>query len=863
MQWCLRITSACRRHGRELPHVGWLLALLLSLLTPTMALAQTPSASFAGVYKAWTATPEAGVIDSTLYLNLDGSALLVDAPILGAPPTTRTGQWAPGGTGVILTLTGGATGALPQPIVVNLDASAGQPLVTLPGDLALDGRSWRFYAFSYLAENRNALSYNADIATSTITATGLAGAYEAITPNPAGGWRETTLTLFPDFRAILARTALDGRAPTLTYGAWQDISGQPLLTFTETDGVPFAAPAELSFALENGRLLAQSTAAGELSDLVGASFYRVEGLASAVAVASTGGAGMTGVTAPPIAVPIQPEIALQYDPMFETTPCPTTLPVDGGATCGFLSVPENRRRTDSNTIRRFAVTLAAESASPAADPVIVLSEGADVEMATLLEWFAAAPVRMRRAVILLAPRGAEFAEPSLACPDAVASDERQTALQALADCYNRLRQEGRDLTGYTLEQSTLDVIDLAEALAVTQINLVAAGRGAAVAQLVAARQPALVRSIVLEGLLPIDVNGALAAPIGAYDALRAVFADCAHNADCAAAHPDLEARFLAIIDWYNQTPTPASLGFGDGDAIARLIFTKLQNEGGRTVPALVTALYTGDFGAACQLAPIAGGCQLPATGFVAPAAGVTATLTLTESTTTTAPPPLNWRAYFMNPDAPQGAEAEMLDRLQQQLGFATREELVQFLDTLAVENFLPLLAAIDMSVPTPVLSSPSSTALPTAVRDGMALMLGCAEDATHYTIDDVQWVRSRLPEQVAATLTASAVWWLEACTAWTAPAAPVGGRILPTLTPPTLIMGGAHDPVTPARWARHAAASFASPVVRIFANAGHNLLQAPDGCAQQALAAFVARPGVAPNLYCFRRQDTSFALPSP
>ncbi len=866
MQKDLPFILSRRRQPHVPPRLGWLIALLITLVAPAVAVAQTPSASFAGVYKAWSSTPEAGVIDSTLYLNLDGSALLVDAPLSGAPPTTRTGQWAPGGTGVILTLTSSATGALPQPIVVNLDASAGQPLVTLPGDVALDGRNWRFYAFPYLAENRDALSYNADIAAGAMTTGGLAGVYKAIAPNAAGGWREVTLTLYPDFRAILARNALDGRSPSLTYGAWQDIGGQPLLTFTETDGVPFAAPVELSFAIENGRLRGQSTAAGDLADLVGTPFYRVEGLASAVAVALTGEAGATGVT-PPVAAPTQPEIALQYDPVFEAAPCPAELVVDASATCGYLTVPENRRRTDSGTIRRFAVTLAA-NADPAADPVIVLTEGAGEEMATLIEWFATAPVRARRSVILLAPRGEDFSEPSLACPDAVANSDRQLALQALADCYNRLRQEGRNLAGYTLEQSALDVIDLAEALAVTQVNLVGNGRGAAVAQLAAARQPALVRSIVLESLLPIGVNGALEAPVGAYDALRMVFADCARNADCAAAYPDLEARFLAVIDGYNQTPTPASIGFGDGNAIARTIFARLERNGGRDIPALVDAFYTGDFGVACALAPVDGGCQLPATGFNAPASDITATVTLTESTILTestasvAPPLQSWRAYFTNPDAPQGAEAETLDRIQRELGFATREELVQFLDTLAVENFLPLLAAT--GAPTQTASAPATALSPVTVHhDGMALTLACAEDAAHYTLDDVQRVRNRLPDQVAAELTAPAALLLEQCAVWAAPATATGDRVLPILTPPTLIMAGAYDPVTPARWARRAAADFAAPVVRVFAGAGHNLLQTPDGCAQQTLAAFVARPDAAPNLYCFRRQDATFAMPSP
>jgi hypothetical protein len=410
MQIDLLSASPYQHHRRVLHHLGWLIALLISLVTPTLVLAQTPSASFAGVYKAWSSTPEGGVIDSTLYLNLDGSALLVDTPLSGATPTTRTGQWAPGGTGVILTLTGSAAGALPQPIVVNLDASAGQPLVTLPGDIALDGRSWRFYAFSYLAENRDALSYNADMAAGAITAGGLAGVYKTIAPNTAGGWSEVTLTLYPDFRAILARNALDGRSPSLTYGAWQDIGGQPLLTFTETDGVAFAAPVELSFVVEKwpstrsehrGRRPGRPCGAAVLSG-GRAGQRRRRG-----ARWRSGRAGWRETRHTARRRPDSARDSTSVRPRFETAACPAELPADAGVTCGYLTVPENRRRTDSGTVRRFAVTLAA-NAAPVADPVIVLTEGAGVEMATLIEWFADAPVRAQRSIILLAPRGEGF-----------------------------------------------------------------------------------------------------------------------------------------------------------------------------------------------------------------------------------------------------------------------------------------------------------------------------------------------------------------------------------------------------------------------------------------------------------------------
>ncbi|PJF45900.1 MAG: hypothetical protein CUN48_16535, partial [Candidatus Thermofonsia Clade 3 bacterium] len=174
---------------------------------------------------------------------------------------------------------------------------------------------------------------------------------------------------------------------------------------------------------------------------------------------------------------------------------------------------------------------------------------------------------------MLHPRGEGRSEPSLACPESFDGDDVQIKLQALADCYNRLLQEGVDLTGYALDQRAFDVIDLARALQLEQINLLGNDLGAAVAQLVLERRPGLVRSLILESPLPLGVNRTLESPFGAYDALRRVFADCRREPACDAAYPDLETRFLEVVARYNQNP--ASVGF-NGDAAARSIFAKLQ-----------------------------------------------------------------------------------------------------------------------------------------------------------------------------------------------------------------------------------------------------------------------------------------------
>jgi len=854
------------RFVRPLWLSGILCAVLLFGLTPSAVLAQTDS-TFAGAYKTWVNSSEGHPIDSTLFLSIDGSALLIDDPLLGDAPLTRTGQWAPAESSILLTLTNDLSGLLSEPLVVRFDAPAGQPLIMRPGEAPMELAGRRYYTTAYLLENRSALPYSAETAASMIAGSGLAGAYKAFTSGGTSGRIDLSLILFPDFRVILKRDPLDGRTPSLAYGAWQDVGGQAVVILTEADGAPFQTPVEITFGVENGILRGLTTASANAADLVGLPFHRLEGLANAITVLLPPEAGApsneNGETPLPEEIapepsPVSPalaptptppptEIVAVYDPVFAETPCPTEWASDAAVSCGWLTVPENRSRGDSQTIRLFVVRLAAMG-DAAPDPLVVLAGAPGDDPAQFVRWFMTAPVRQTRDVLILHPRGGGLSSPSLACPEYAGGDDVQAMLQSLADCYNRLLQEGRDLAGYTLDQRALDVVDLARALGATQINLLGNDIGATVAQLVAERSPSIVRSIVLESPAPIGVNRTLESAFGAFDALRKVFGDCARDAACAAAYPDLETRFLEMIDWYNQNPVPESIGFGDGDAIAALIFAKTQ-QGGREIPALIHTLYMGDFGAACQITPVAGGCLLPASGASAPGAESSGAES-SGAESSGAVPAGSWRTYFANPDNPTDAEAITLDRLQQELGIATRAELIEFLDSLPFQNFLPLLAAAGASLPAAM------------GNHGEYLTIVCGEDAPRYTIDDVQRVARRLPSQVALLLTAPAEELLLICSLWSAPPAASGDRLVQQSAAPALVMAGGQDPVTPARWARRSGADFSEPFVRIFAGQGHHLLQTPDGCAQQMMAAFIAHPERAPDTYCYRSLRPTFLLPA-
>lgn len=774
---------------------GWLLASLSLLVNPPALYAQPPAG--AGVYKAWSTAADGSTVESTLFLNSDGTALLVEATPLLATTTTQSGQWVADGQGLIVTWTENASGTLPEPQAVLLDSSVPQQLVMAP-----DNR--RFYASDFLVAHRDTLPFNPDLVSALVAERGLAAAYKAFVPTPEGSWQELTLTLFPDARAVLERSRLDPQPPSPTYGAWQDLgNGQLAVLLTESGGVVLDPPADVNFVVENGLLRALNTSTTSSADLIGVPFYRLEGLAAGAAPAEAVPAEavptetVPAETVPaelspsPQLAPLSPAIVAEYQPALGETPCPEEVQGDPTLLCSYLTVAENRSSAESRSIEVLVVKLAGLDGE-APDPLIVLAGHPDDDFFDQVAWFANAPARAQRSIYLLQARGSQPSRLSLACPSAADSTDQPS-------CAASLRQQGFDLAGYTLDQRAYDVVDLAQTLAAESINLLGNDIGAAVAQRVAERAPGLVRSIVLESPLPLGTNRSLAGGLDSYAALSALFADCARERACADAYPDLETHFLQLIDWYNAHPTSAEIGYGDGTAIAARIFQQLQ-AGGDSVPALIHALYTGDFSTACRIAPAAGGCLLPAT-----------------PQTPTASPALS-------ADTPTPTEADGVSAGKPQEG----TEIFQL--------------------------SPHQSTYYT---------LACSEEAPRYTDDDLQRLQSRLPAQVASLLTAPATELLASCPQWQMPPAATGDRVLPALGVPALILAGAYDPVTPARWARRSAADFDQAFLYVFAGQGHNLLQRPESCAHQLLAAFLERPQQRVNAYCFHRLHATFELPPP
>ncbi len=240
-------------------------------------------------------------------------------------------------------------------------------------------------------------------------------------------------------------------------------------------------------------------------------------------------------------------------------------------TCGVLVVPE-RRSADSDPERTLSLpVIFIDSTSPEAvrDPLVFPTAGRSrrrqPQFAVVLPRLGRLGHR-RRDVILIEQRGDALAEPSLDCPEldienfvvdgALLSDAEERALRSeqIEACRARLVEEGVDLAAYSSAESAADLADLRTAFGYDQWNIYGVSYGARLALTTMRDRPEGLRSVILDGVYPPQVNRYEQTPAGFTAAVDRLIADCAAAADCREQYPDLEGDLLEVLDRTAETP---------------------------------------------------------------------------------------------------------------------------------------------------------------------------------------------------------------------------------------------------------------------------------------------------------------------
>lgn len=231
---------------------------------------------------------------------------------------------------------------------------------------------------------------------------------------------------------------------------------------------------------------------------------------------------------------------------FATNECPFEVDSPVDVDCGTLTVPHDRSDESSGTIEVAVAILRTPSADPADDPVVFLNGGpGGVSLATHWWWINAPgqwrdhPILMDRDLILVDQRGTGYSQPSLNC------DEEEF----VSDCHDRLVADDIVLASFSTPENAADLASLRLALGYESWNLYGSSYGTRLAMAIVRDHPDGVRSMLLDGVYPLDVVPAyeqyLDNTLGAFGELANL---CAQQPACSDAYGDLNELLATALE---------------------------------------------------------------------------------------------------------------------------------------------------------------------------------------------------------------------------------------------------------------------------------------------------------------------------
>ncbi len=291
--------------------------------------------------------------------------------------------------------------------------------------------------------------------------------------------------------------------------------------------------------------------------------------------------------------------------------------------CGYVTVPEQHEQADGRTIQLAVVRVRSTGNMPAPDPLFVEQGGpGDTTIGVFVN--AAIPgkspglitILKSRDLIFVEERGTRYSKPFLSCPEinaykiAVAKGEKEATDPGwIKACNDRFKSQGIDTSAFNTRENATDIYFVAKTLGYRQFNFYGGSYGTLLGEYVIAqtdKHQAKLRSAILDGVMRPDIDFNLASSHTISYALRTVFHDCAQDQRCSHTYPNLEQKFLTVVDQLNQNPIPITLTVPSSkDTIATkldgttLIDGILPSLYGTTdandVPRLVHAASQGDF----------------------------------------------------------------------------------------------------------------------------------------------------------------------------------------------------------------------------------------------------------------------------
>ena len=267
---------------------------------------------------------------------------------------------------------------------------------------------------------------------------------------------------------------------------------------------------------------------------------------------------------------------------FTEVECPFTwflTPIQ----CGYVESPEDHQQPDGKAIRLFVARYFSEAPTVEDDPIFYLAGGPGGEGNASIDRLRSL-VRTRDLVVV-DQRGTGSSEPFLGCAElstddqTFVTDDREPFVAALTACRDRLIGEGIDLSKYNSAQNAADIDVVRRALGYEQINLLGISYGTRLGLTILRDHPEMVRSAVLDSVLPLQIDAFSSVGASAQRSLERIAETCAAQAECNEAYPDVLSILDSALAYLDESPfLVRSAGIRmNGNRTLELIFNLLYD----------------------------------------------------------------------------------------------------------------------------------------------------------------------------------------------------------------------------------------------------------------------------------------------
>lgn len=196
---------------------------------------------------------------------------------------------------------------------------------------------------------------------------------------------------------------------------------------------------------------------------------------------------------------------------MEPFACPVAVDSTFHTRCAYLLVPENRKKKNSPMIKVSFLVLESKSLAKRKDPVLFTGGGPGNSSLSWATGMTRSTVIRDRDFIAFEQRGTRYAVPYLRFFDLDTAIKRSYRYNLNKDSMwlagvkkykHTLESKGIDLEGYNSDETVADIDDLLATLAIDSVNLWGISYSGGLMLSVLQKDPAHIRSIVLDSPLP-------------------------------------------------------------------------------------------------------------------------------------------------------------------------------------------------------------------------------------------------------------------------------------------------------------------------------------------------------------------------